>query len=347
MSMSKNTIFKLAPISVAALMLAGCFGGGDDNNDSAPATKTGVAVDFYISGSTVSFANPACASTTTDANGKFTIPSEFTIPSGSCGAATVTGGTDTATKLPFKGSLSAPEGATVISPVTTLVQALIASGKTSAEAKTIVNTSLGLTKDSSTTDPLSDPDALGKAQALVQIAQQTAESVTKVSTASFASVFAKTLESTAKALPATGTANITSTSFLQGVITSTGTSLSLNSTLSANLATIITPTVASIAQSAEKQITDIKAQLTATGGDAAKALSVVTTQSNIDDNIKALTEQSTKLGAEVTKVSTTLATATTGELQTTISNIVTAVTTTVPAPVVTPTTGGTSTGAGS
>ena len=134
MSMSKNTIFKLAPISVAALMLAGCFGGGDDNNDSAPATKTGVAVDFYISGGTVSFANPACASTTTDANGK------FTIPSGSCGAATVTGGTDTATKLPFKGSLSAPEGATVISPVTTLVQALIASGKTSAEAKTIVNT---------------------------------------------------------------------------------------------------------------------------------------------------------------------------------------------------------------
>jgi|JI61114C2RNA_FD_contig_21_10214628_length_1105_multi_4_in_0_out_0_1 hypothetical protein len=341
MSMSKNTIFKLAPISVAALMLAGCFGGGDDNNDSAPATKTGVAVDFYISGGTVSFANPACASTTTDASGK------FTIPNGSCGAATVTGGTDTATKLPFKGSLSAPEGATVISPVTTLVQALIASGKTSAEAKTIVNTSLGLTKDSSTTDPLSDPDALGKAQALVQIAQQTAESVTKVSTASFASVFAKTLESAAKALPATGPANITSTSFLQGVITSTGTSLSLSSTLSANLATIITPTVASIAQSAEKQITDIKAQLTATGGDAAKALSVVTTQSNIDDNIKSLTEQSTKLGAEVTKVSTTLATATTNELQTTISNIVTAVTTTVPAPVVTPTTGGTSTGAGS
>ena len=75
----------------------------------------GIAVDGYLMGSDVyadsngdGIWNAGEAKATTDANGK------FTLPSGSAGAVVVSGGTDKTTGQAFKGVLKAPEGSTAI-----------------------------------------------------------------------------------------------------------------------------------------------------------------------------------------------------------------------------------------
>lgn len=52
---------------------------------------------------------------------------------------------DLSTGTVFNGSLSAPEGAKVINPITTLVQSAVASGKTAEQAQTLVKSVLGVT----------------------------------------------------------------------------------------------------------------------------------------------------------------------------------------------------------
>lgn len=97
----------------------------------------GKAEDGYLAGATI-FAdtnqdhvlNPNEAATTTDDQGNFTLAP---------GAAPLIaiGGTDIATGLTFKGFLSAPSGATVITPLTTLVQVLTESGVADPVAKVL------------------------------------------------------------------------------------------------------------------------------------------------------------------------------------------------------------------
>lgn len=97
----------------------------------------GKAEDGYLAGATI-FADtnhdhvlsPHEAATTTDDQGNFTLAP---------GAAPLIaiGGTDIATGLAFKGFLSAPSGATVITPLTTLVQVLMESGVADPVAKVL------------------------------------------------------------------------------------------------------------------------------------------------------------------------------------------------------------------
>ncbi len=104
--------------------------------EDAPVTGAlaGIALDGYISGGTI-FADTnengvldaGEASDTTDANGTFTL-------SNSSGPLVLTGGTDTGTNLPLLGTLRAPQGATVVSPLTTVLAAMMDQGATLAEA---------------------------------------------------------------------------------------------------------------------------------------------------------------------------------------------------------------------
>jgi hypothetical protein len=101
-----------------------------------------VAEDGYIVGATVSYLNGSGRTTTTGEDGTFTL-------SGGNGALLLTGGTDRSTGLVFTGTLEAPAGSTVISPLTTLVEAVVAeSGKSGsneiAAATAEVDASLGL-----------------------------------------------------------------------------------------------------------------------------------------------------------------------------------------------------------
>ena len=123
----------------------------------AASTTHGLLADGYIKDATV-FAdangdgvwNPGEAKATTDANGNFSLH-------GGTGKIIASGGTDISTNLPFGGMLSAPDGASVINPLTTLVQSMVESGTPLAQAQSQVLTALGLpaTVNLQTLDPIS------------------------------------------------------------------------------------------------------------------------------------------------------------------------------------------------
>jgi len=118
----------------------------------------GTAVDGYLSGATV-FADannngvndPEEASATTDASGAFTV-------SGGSGALVLEGGVDIATLRNFEGQLRAPEGSSVVTPLTTLVVALMAqdASLTAEGASSMVRDAFGLDPafDLLNTDPI-------------------------------------------------------------------------------------------------------------------------------------------------------------------------------------------------
>ncbi|QPH54147.1 right-handed parallel beta-helix repeat-containing protein [Pontivivens ytuae] len=153
-----GAIGALAAGVAAAAGGGGSGGGGGDS--SSP--LSGVVIDGYISGATVfgdtndnGVFDVGEASTTTDAQGRFSLDVDpgTTIVS--------QGGTDVLTGLAFEGTLTAPAGSTVLSPVTTLVARLVNGGRTVDEALTQVRTALGLEDDTDilNSDPIADSNS--------------------------------------------------------------------------------------------------------------------------------------------------------------------------------------------
>ncbi|TYL88730.1 hypothetical protein FXB40_37695 [Bradyrhizobium rifense] len=118
-------------VDAAGTAFAGLSNGTLDFTTAVPTPPDidGKVVDGYLSGATVFVdANVDHAlsagevSTTSDSQGN------FMLPGGGGGALVAIGGTDIATGLAFKGFMSAPSGATVITPLTTLAEMLTESG---------------------------------------------------------------------------------------------------------------------------------------------------------------------------------------------------------------------------
>jgi hypothetical protein len=122
--------FRLIPAAAAVLLLASCGGGGGGGSPEAgppPVPTSGVAVDGYLVGSTVlcdssgnGLADAGELSVGTNASGV------FTFGAGCTAALVVRGGASSDTGLPFTGVLRAGPGATVVSPLTTLLAAGLA-----------------------------------------------------------------------------------------------------------------------------------------------------------------------------------------------------------------------------
>lgn len=115
---------------------------------------TGRAIDGYLKGSTVSITDRfgKVYTSTTDKDGKYSFSAG--TPEGSL---TVKGGTDVSTGKAFKGVMKAPEGAKVITPLTTLVQSFIEKGKSPEDAQKAVSKALGFdgaNVDLTTLDPI-------------------------------------------------------------------------------------------------------------------------------------------------------------------------------------------------
>ncbi len=118
------------------------------------------ALDGYLFGATVGYDNgsggidPNQPTTMTGPTGQFLLE-------GGTGPIVLTGGTDTATGLPFTGTMQAPAGSSIVSPVTTLIEAVIAAGGNDTSAAGLANaqqrveTALGLsaTQDLTAFDP--------------------------------------------------------------------------------------------------------------------------------------------------------------------------------------------------
>ena len=168
---------RLIPAATAAVLLAACGGGSNSPTTASNTPSSGIAVDGYLQ-----FSKVVCD---TNDNGvpdvgepiAYTLggsadSGKFTFPQGcSKHAIFVTEGTNADTGRMFSGVLVAPAGATVISPLTTL----IAAGMTQDQ----VNTTLGLPKgtDLLHTDPIAQTDQamFKKALAVQQVWQKTTE----------------------------------------------------------------------------------------------------------------------------------------------------------------------------
>jgi hypothetical protein len=172
--------FKLRhiPAAAATVVLAACGGGnGGVPSTPTPTPTSGVAVDGYLQSSKV-----VC-----DTNGNgvadageifvFTLADgTFRFADGCKSGVIVSGGKNADTGLMFVGVLKAPAGATVASPLTTLM----AAGMSQSQ----INTALGLpaNTDLLNTDPaastggkLNNPDLLKKTLAVQQLMQKVAE----------------------------------------------------------------------------------------------------------------------------------------------------------------------------
>ncbi|NBW45802.1 MAG: hypothetical protein EBR45_09610, partial [Betaproteobacteria bacterium] len=112
-------------------------GGSGPNGVTPPVTVSGVAVDGYLSGATVSRTDGSGNTVKTNPDGTF---SGLT----GSGSIKVTGGTDASTGQPFKGVLTAPAGASIITPVTTLIQKLSETSGNLDQAQKVVLSKLGI-----------------------------------------------------------------------------------------------------------------------------------------------------------------------------------------------------------
>ncbi len=152
-------------VSTLAFTMIGCSSSGDSgvSNDIDPVTGTifsGIGIDGILVGSTVCLdvnQNNQCdtdePAAITGGDGKFVLPATTFS-----GPLLLRGGTDLSTNAPFTGSLKAPAGSTVVSPLTSAVQSLVESGNTPEEAQTKVKAAMGLSGvnvDLTTFDPYS------------------------------------------------------------------------------------------------------------------------------------------------------------------------------------------------
>ncbi len=177
--------YQLAACATAVLLSA-CGGGDASAPGSGSSASSGFAVDGYLSGATVlcdtnnnGAADSGERTITTDSSGFF----QF---SPACASALVaTGGTSIDTGLVFTGTLKAPSGATVITPLTTL----IANGG----SQSAINSALGLAADTNllTTDPartqvgsntLVNADLMKKTLVIQQFAQKITEMIAGLAT---------------------------------------------------------------------------------------------------------------------------------------------------------------------
>ena len=171
---------RLTPAAAAALLLASCGGGTiSDTTTAPPPVKpgSGWAVDGYLNGATAvcdtngnGIADAGELTVSTDSKG------QFIFPLGCTSGVAVYGGTDVDTGLLFKGVLRAPAGATVATPLTTL----LVGGLTAAQLKTALG--LGAGTDLTGSDPalringgLVNGDLLRKSLAVEQLIQKTTE----------------------------------------------------------------------------------------------------------------------------------------------------------------------------
>jgi len=236
----------------------------------------GKAIDGYLARATVTVGT---YTTTTNANG------DFTLPAGLKGEVVVSGGTDLTTGKAFKGVLKAPEGSSAVTPLTTVQQGFIASGQTPAEAQASVAKAFGFTNnvDLATYDPiatLTNASPVDKAQATALMANaakianflvtagETLKGAggDKVTAASAGDAILKSLVNSVNSAGSTGVIDLGNASLLTTVLTDSAKEVAKTVTgTTDNFAAKITAMAATVA-SVIKDATDNIAAVVATGG---------------------------------------------------------------------------------
>lgn len=277
--------FMVVAVGSAASLLVACGGGGGDSGGGS-ASVSGKAVDFYLSGATVSFLDckdsaGKVLTVVTGANGDFTFPANCTKS-----ALSVTGGTDIGTGLPFNGVMQAPAvdyraGITpMITPLSTLVAQLGADQAAALAAK------LGLSgKDLLNADPLTDTAVLKAAVVVQQLVEQISKTLQGVATGAGGSLSKEAAAAAAaKAVAsvvssASGTASLTSAATVTDAIKASvkNAQSSLPASLSGNIDTVAANVAALAAPLVSKQVSDVDTSLGTIklGGDASSTVAAL------------------------------------------------------------------------
>lgn len=144
---------------------------------------SGKLIDGYISGATVfadtdgdGILDEGEVSVISDSEGN------FTLPAGAVGSIVSLGGIDISTNLPMTGVFTAPAGSTIVSPLTTMLQTLVASGMHVAQAQVQLLAALGLptTLDLRTLDPIATIASGGTDASVALQVQASAASVANI-----------------------------------------------------------------------------------------------------------------------------------------------------------------------
>jgi hypothetical protein len=279
-----NIKLRASPAAVFAVLVSGCGGGSEPATPVPPTPTSGKAVDGYLS-----FARVTCDSNDNGiAEGTepfvFTIANgTFTFPNGCTHGVIATGGTSLDTGLPFTGQLKAPAGATMVTPLTTLVSA----GMTAAQ----VATALGLPAGTDVTkvDPaalasdgsLVNADLYKKTLAVQQLLQKVSETFTGLASTpgsgAMLPVYDQVAKSFANALKAAGAS---------ALVIGSGASAALDSTM---VNALVKQASIDVGSSTMAELAAIK---TAVAAQNAEALAVATSASlkaQADSILKAVT----------------------------------------------------------
>jgi hypothetical protein len=209
---------RLIPAAAAALVLAACGGGSNPGPSPTLTPSKGVAVDGYLQ-----FSKVVC-----DANGNglfdtgetvvYTLADgSFSYPAGCTHGILVSGGKSADTELEFVGLLKSPAGATVASPLTTLISAGMTQDQIIKALDLPSNTDLLKTDPAATTGGvLNNPELLKKTLAVQQLLQKVTELSISLSSvtgsvaseavyANVASTFATMLKTSAVLIKSDGT----------------------------------------------------------------------------------------------------------------------------------------------
>jgi len=223
MTQFTNNFSQVRPLVLAVstvLVLAGCgSGGGGGGSTPTPAPAAGAAVDPYIIGAKVACSDDATNASTTGLGGNFTLPRACSAPAtivvtGGAGALHSADANGTDIIGTFEGTMSAPAGSTVVSPITTL----LANGMTEAEVKTLFGIT-SVTQSLTTLDvnvPVSgaDPNVLLRASMAVQ---SMIDDIVAAGGGSAASVIAATV----KTLKASAPLDLTNPTAITNLVSST------------------------------------------------------------------------------------------------------------------------------
>ena len=227
--------FNFSACALAASVLISACGGGDAGVPFASTATIGYAVDGYLKD----------ASVKCDASGvvvKTDSAGFFRFPDGCSSSVSLTGGTNVDTLLPFTGTLKAPAGSKMVTPLTTL----LVGGMTQEQ----VNASLGLPEgtDLTNTDPaltsagaLVNADLLKKTLALQQLIMQTTDAMAAFagdsSDATRQAIYSEVASAFAAGLTGGAKLNSTSTTVdlavLQTLVTDAGTRLATSTSVPA------------------------------------------------------------------------------------------------------------------
>ena len=286
----------------------------------------GYVADGYIQGATV-FADsngngkldPGEASGTTDATGHFVLG-----PGSTTGTLVMSGGTDTATNLPFTGVLTAPTGSTQVTPLTTLVQAVAAAnGGDVAAASHSVATALGLnaSTDLSNLDTVAtayqgNSDAFVAASKVLNTVSMVASAVSGTGATDFSTAAASTFSALANQIVTNGTLDLNSSSVVTAVASDALTSVSSSATFTSDQTSAIATVVTSVNTATDQAVADSSG-----AGTAALLTNVSATSIVAQGSTSSQLQQGTASGDLATAVANNTGTALSNSVDSAVSQV--------------------------